>query len=150
RNGLFRVKVAVGPSTGNVYVTGSTTASSQAFVMQLNAAGAVQWTATTSGGFATGAGVAVYDTPNGGPQTPYVTGEHEGTVTVGATVMTSSTEIFFVWKLNADGTTAQAKDVGSLVGNGSYNSGDGITVDGAGNPYVTGRSSSPNFVARLD
>jgi len=145
--------VAVGPTTGNVYVAGRN-ASSQAFVAQVNASGALQWTQTTSTDSGNvppiGTGVAVYDAPNSGPESVDVVGEYGGTVTVGTTTMTTNNNSFFVWKLNSDGTTAQAKDVGHLVGSGSYNLCPALTVDGSGNPYLTGISATNLFVARLD
>src|SRR5262249_4515061 len=114
----------------------------------------VQWTQTTSGGSVpvSGPRVAVYDAPTG-PESVYVSGTYQGTITVGTTTMTTSNESFFVWRLNSDGTTAQAKGVRHLVGSGSYNYVYGSTVDGAGNPYLTGIAggTGPNsFVARLD
>jgi hypothetical protein len=144
--------------TGNVYVAGQN-ASSQAFVAQLNPSGALQWTqttSTTSGGSAGANGVAVYDAPNNGPESVYAIGSYGGTVTVGATTMTNATRAdnIFTWKLNSDGTTVQAANQGSLGISGTYNHGRGITVDGAGNPYVTGdlwgTSGIPIFVAKLD
>src|SRR5262249_16939576 len=89
--------VAVGQSTGNVYVTGST-ASSQAFVARLDATGAIQWIKTTSGGSAGGVRVAVYDAPNNGPESVYLTGSYTGTTTFGATPLTSLPGSSFVWE----------------------------------------------------
>jgi len=95
--------------------------------------------------------VAAYDAPNNGPESIEVIGQWSfGTITVGGTAMTTSTRSVFVWKLNADGTTAKPKDVGALVGNGSYNLAGGIAIDGQGNPYVAGTSNLQLFVARLD
>jgi hypothetical protein len=129
------VSVAVGQATGNVYVTG-TTASSQAFVMQIDATGVLQWTKTTSGGSAGGNGVAVYDAPNNGPESVYLTGNYTGTATFGVTPLTSlsGSGDIFVWKLNADGTSAAAKSLGTTNGD----EGHGIAVDGAGFAYLTG------------
>jgi hypothetical protein len=128
--------VAVGPSSGNVYVLGST-ASSQAFVAKLDASLNLLWTTTTTGGSASGGyQVAVHDAPNNGPESVYLTGSYSGTVAFGATALTSwsGTSDAFVWKLNADGSSAWA---GSLGSNGD-DVGRGIAVDGSGNLYVTG------------
>jgi hypothetical protein len=143
--------VAVGQASGNVCVTGYTT-SSQAYVAQVSASGVLQWTqtsSTTSDGTAGGNGVAVYDAPNSGPESVYVIGKYNRTVTFGATQVTSTSPNIFVWKLNSDGTPAAFT---SLVSSGSNNAG-GITVDGAGNPYITGDFWAPAvriLVAKLD
>jgi hypothetical protein len=126
--------VAVGTGTGNVYVTG--TASSQAFVAKFDASLHWQWTESTTGGTARGQKLAVFDAPNNGPEFVAVVGSYTGSVTFGATPLTSwsGTEDAFVWKLNADGTSAWA---GSLGSDGD-DWGGGIAVDGSGNLYATG------------
>jgi hypothetical protein len=132
--------VAAGQASGNVYVAGDTP-SSQGYVAQVNASGLLQWTQTTtnSGGNVYEYGVAVYDAPNNGPESVYVTGEYLGTVTFGATTVTSLSRAgdLFVWKLNSDGTSAGATSLGTSGPDGGY----GITMDGGGNPYVTGQMS---------
>jgi hypothetical protein len=139
--------VAVGQSTGNVYVT-SSTGSSQAFVAQVDATGVIQWIKTTSGGSAAGNRVAVYDAPNNGPESVYLTGSYTGTTTFGTTTKTSlsGSQAIFVWELNADGTTAAATSLGTKMNSG----GNGIAVDGAGFVYLTGNwSSAQILVAKL-
>jgi hypothetical protein len=132
--------VAVGPSTGDLYVTGGN-AASQAVVARLDpASGAALWTRTTSGGNAGGNGVAVYDDPASGAESVYVTGGYTGTASFGATPLTSlsgSTDAF-VWKLNPDGTTAGATglgtsggdDGGSLAGTDQFSVPLGVQVNG--------------------
>src|SRR5581483_1152940 len=104
--------IAVGPFMGNVYVTGSNSA--QAFVTKLDTSGVIQWTKTTSGGTAEGISVAVYDNPNNGSESIYVTGDYLGTVDFDPSSSTfpltnippakniqgSGTDIF-AWNLNA-------------------------------------------------
>src|SRR5262249_24488856 len=63
--------VAVGPMTGNVYVTGPNF--SQAFVAKFDASLNWQWTASTTGGTAQGKKLAVFDAPNNGPEFVAVT-----------------------------------------------------------------------------
>jgi hypothetical protein len=145
--------VAVGPSSGDLYVTGGN-AASQAVVARLDpASGATVWAATTSGGSAEGNGVAVYDDPTSGAESVYLTGGYTGTASFGATPLTSlsgSTDAF-VWKLNSDGTTTGATGLGTSGGDYGY----GIAVDGAGNAYVTGgwngnRFGTQIFVAKFN
>jgi hypothetical protein len=151
--------VAAGQASGNVYVTGSTT-SSQALVAQVSASGVLQWkqtSSTTSDGIADGHGVAV-DAPNSGPESVYVIGDYNRTVTFGATTLTSlgstsniSYRDIFVWKLNSDSTPAGATSLGTSAPDQGF----GITIDGGGNPYLTGqmggidKGGSTIFVAKL-
>jgi hypothetical protein len=148
----WNMGVAVGQSTGNVYVTGST-ASSQAFVAKLDATGAIRWTQTSSGGSAAGSRVAVYDAPNYGPESVYLTGSYTGTTTFGTTTKASlsGSQDIFVWNLNADGTTAGAASLGTTNRDDGY----GVAVDSAGNVYLAGDEgtsqpySSQILVAKL-
>jgi hypothetical protein len=138
--------IAVDPS-GNVDVTGSTAsgATSQAFVTQLDSAGNVRWTNTSSGG--NGAGNWGTTLAVDGSGNIYATGRYAGTVVFGATSLTSlsSTIDVFVWKLNSSGGSVWA---GSMGSNGGYqDSSGGIAVDGSGNVALTGAftSSTNNF-----
>jgi hypothetical protein len=126
--------VAVGPVTGNVYVTNP--ASSQAFVAKYDASLNWQWTQYSTGGTAKGQKLAVFDDPTYGTESVAVIGSYTGSVTFGATPLTSwsGTEDAFVWKLNADGTSAWAGGLGS----DGDDWGGGIAVDGNGNFYATG------------
>jgi hypothetical protein len=121
-------QVAVDPA-GNVDVSG-TTASSQAFVAQLDPAGNLRWIRTASGGYAPG--VAVDASGN-----VYATGSYTGTVTFGTKSLTSWNNSYsdaYVWKLDANGTTLWAGSMGSA----GTDAGLGIAVDGGGNVLVTG------------
>jgi hypothetical protein len=145
-------QVAVGPATGNVYVTGDAS-SSQAFVAKLDPSLNLLWTRATAGGAAQtgglGNGVAVYDAPNNGPESVYLTGYYSGTTTFGTVTKTSvsGSNDVFVWKLNADGSTAAAAGLGSSGGDYGY----GIAVDAAGSAYLTGawNSGTQIVVAKL-
>lgn len=120
-------QVAIDPA-GNLDVSG-TTASSQAFVAQLDPAGNQRWIRTASGCIATG--VAVDASGN-----LYTTGDYTGTATFGTISLTSwnSNEDIFVWKLDANGATVWAGSMGSA----GTDAGIGIAVDGGGNVLVTG------------
>jgi hypothetical protein len=134
-------QVAVDPA-GNIDVSGSvngTTASSQAFVAQLDPAGNLRWTRTASGGHALG--VAVDGSGN-----VYATGSYTGTVTFGTKSLTSwngSYEDAYVWKLDANGTTVWAGSLGSAGRDAGY----GIAVDGGGNVLVTGEWGGGGYSA---
>ncbi len=160
--------------TGNAYVTGgtystdfpttsgafSTTLSgySDAFVSKLNATGSGLLYSTYLGGtYSYGAGIAV-----DGADNAYVTGFTDASdfpTTPGAFSTTHSGgseyafEDVFVSKLNATGSgllysTYLGSSIGSF-GNGGAES-LGIAVDGAGNAYVTGSTTSPNFPTTPD
>src|SRR5262249_49732941 len=125
----------------NVYVTGSTV-TSEAFVAKLDTSLNLLWaqtTATTTGGTAGGAGIALDGSDNA-----YVTGSYGGTVTFGATTVARSARSLFVWELDANGSSTW---VGSMGSNGV---GAGIALDASGSIYVTGSwsggsSSASNF-----
>jgi hypothetical protein len=145
---------------GNAYVTGSTTSSdfptasplqgtlngpSDAFVTKLNAAGSALVYSTYLGG-------SDGDWANGialdASSSAYVTGTTGFDFPLAGTPAQSSPGNAFVAKLNAEGS--------ALVYSTYLGSGDvmpwGIAVDGSGNAYVTGDTSSVGFptVSPLD
>ena len=149
--------IAVG-SSGNAYVTGTTTSTdfpttpgayqttnpsvTAAFVAQVNASGSLLVYATYLGGdnAARGLGIAVDGSGNA-----YVTGVTASTnfATAGAyqTVNAGGNDAF-VAKLNADGS---ARVYAIYLGGSGDDRGLGIAVDGSGNAYVTGVTASTNL-----
>lgn len=130
---------------GNMYVTGSfertatfgsttltSAGSTDAFVMKLSETGHLVWARKMGGlGMDDGSGVAVDGSGN-----TYVTGQFEGTVTMGSTTLTSAgTRDGFVTKLDATGQFAWARRMGGGTAN---DWGQDVAVDGAGNAYATG------------
>ncbi len=150
---------------GSAYVTGFTQSSNfpttagafqsshasdggtdDAFVTELNAAGTALSYSTYLGGnqFDLGTGIAVDSAGNA-----YVIGYTASTdfpTTAGAfqTSHGSDGGLYdaFVTKLNATGT---ALSYSTYLGGNNQDEGSGIAVDGAGNAYVTGYTSSTNF-----
>jgi hypothetical protein len=60
--------------------------------------------------------VPVYDAPNNGPESVYLTGDYEETGTFCATTLTSlGWGDVFVWKLNSGGAPAGTKSLGKGV-----------------------------------
>jgi hypothetical protein len=148
---------------GNAYVTGSTCSSNftttvgafqtrapgfpNAFVAKLNASGTALLYGTYLGGLGGdyGNGIAVDGAGNA-----YVTGATQSTnfpTTAGAFQTsfrgTAGNYNGFVTKVNASGTALLYSSY--LGGNGFGDYGSGIAVDGAGNAYVIGSTSSANF-----
>ena len=132
-------------SDGNSYVTGfywgtasfgATTLTSSGmndiFVCKLDANGNFLWAVQAGDSdYDDGLGIAVDNAGNS-----YVSGFFQGTSIFGATSLTSSGFIdIFVCKLDANGNFLWAMQAG---GN-SWDEGDSIAVDSAGNSYVTGR-----------
>ncbi len=129
---------------GNTYVTGYFvgTASfgsyslisyggSDIFVAKINVTGNWQW-ATKAGGTSHDDGEAI-TIDNAG--NCYVTGDFQGTATFGSYSLTSSGEKdIFIAKMDTDGNWLWA----SKADGSSYDGGYGITIDDAGNTYVTG------------
>ncbi|WP_192823092.1 SBBP repeat-containing protein [Rufibacter sp. LB8] len=131
---------------GNVYLTGemegnvtfgSTTLTSigdeDVFVVKYDAAGTVLW-ARKAGGTDSeyGEGIAVDGSGN-----VYVTGEYYGAATFGSTTLpigNAGEADMFVVKYDAAGNVLWARKAGG--GKDTY--GNGITLDGTGNAYVTG------------
>jgi hypothetical protein len=142
--------VAVGPASGNVYVSGEVSGE-QAFVSKFDAALTPQWTVTTSstsGGTTFGYGMAVSDDPASGTESAYLAGGYTGTVAFGANTPAltktslSSSGNAFVWKLNSDGTPAAVTSLGTSTGAVASS----IAVDGSGNVYVTGATDDKSGI----
>ena len=152
-------------AASNVYVTGNTTAGSNnfpgmagsliqstfggglfdGFVAKLNAAGTALAYATYLGGNGTdqGLGIAVDAAGNA-----YVTGSTESSNfpgTAGSAIQGTlgGGEDAFVTKLNAEGTSIVYSTY--LGGSGTFDVGNEIAVNAAGNAYVTGYTESSNF-----
>jgi hypothetical protein len=133
--------------------------SSNAFITKLNSTGSALLYSTYLGGSDNsisyegdyGFGIAVDGSDNA-----YVTGQAYSTnfpITVGAFQTVNNAGLIkednaFVTKLNSAGTTLLYSTYLGGSGNSSADSGDygiGIAVDGSGNAYVMGQSSSSNF-----
>ena len=158
-------------ATENCYVTGyfkvtatfgditlTSSGDDDIFVAKMDANGNWQW-ATRAGGNSedVGYGITIDDTGN-----CYVAGFFNGTATFGDITLTSSGGAdIFVAKLDSDGNWLWA----TRAGGSSWDEGNGITIDDAGNTYVTGSfyqiatfgsysiTSSGNkdiFIAKLD
>jgi len=160
-------------ANGNSYVTGvftgtatfgdftlTSSGSKDVFVVKLDADGNWQW-AKQAGGIANDEGIGISVDADGNS---YVTGYFQETATFGAFTLTSSGSYdVFVAKLDTDGNWQWATKAG---GSGGENCrGYGITIDDAGNSYVTGyftgtatfgaftitsNGSYDGFVAKLD
>ena len=144
-------------ASGSAYVTGSTESTDfptanpiqpalggtgDAFVTKLNAAGNALVYSTYLGGssFEGGYGIAVDGSGNA-----YVTGSTFSTDFPTATPLQPATGggfDAFVTKLNAAGS---ALVYSTYLGGSSVEGGFGIAVDGSGNAYVTGSTSSADF-----
>jgi hypothetical protein len=155
--------LALDPS-GNVYVTGYTfstdfplvfpldgicagcPASDEIFVTKINASGTALVYSTYLGGsdYDWSGGIAVDGIGN-----TYVTG---GTASIDFPLVSPlmTTGGAFVTKINPSGTGVIYST--HLGGSGSYENGAAIAADSAGNAYVTGSTSSPDFplVSPLD
>ncbi|MFK0735535.1 MAG: DUF4114 domain-containing protein, partial [Gloeotrichia echinulata HAB0833] len=158
-------------STGNIYGTGtfSGTASfgsttltsagdSDAFITKLDTNGNVLWAQNFGG---TSADKSVGITSDGAGNT-YATGTFLGTASFGSTTLTSAGDSdAFITKLDSTGNFLWAQKLGGTFAD----SGFGITVDRAGNTYVSGvfrdtasfgstsltsAGDSDAFVAKLD
>jgi len=148
---------------GNAYLTGYTWSidfptrqalqpglggSTDAFIAKLSADGATLVYASYLGGNATdqGSDIAVDSAGNA-----YLTGytlstdfpTHQGLLT---NIDLWGSIDAFVAKLSADGAMLA---YATYLGGSSYDSGEGIAVDGAGNAYVTGATDSTDFPTRL-
>jgi len=147
-------------SSGNAYVTGWTRSTDydvtpgafqttneggeDVFVTKLNATGTALVYSTYIGGFLDDEGNAIAVDGSGNA---YVTGETNSTdydVTPGAfqTTFGGGWADVFVTKLNATGT---ALVYSTYIGGSGGEVGRGIAVDGSGNAYVTGPTSSTDY-----
>ena len=131
-------------SSGNVYVTGDSSASwgfplnaysggDDIFVLKLSSSGAVQWNTFfgSSNGNDDGLGIAVDGSGN-----VYVTGYSSASWGFPLNAYSGGDDIF-VLKLSSSGAVQWNTFFGSSNGN---DDGLGIAVDGSGNVYVTGHS----------
>jgi hypothetical protein len=144
--------------SGNAYVTGSTTSTNfptqsalhganagagDVFVSKLNAAGSALLYSTYLGGSGDDQGTRIAVDGSGNA---YVTGYTSSTdfPTQGPPQATNAggTYDVFVSKLNAAGS---ALLYSTYLGGTGGEAGNGIAVDGSGNAYVTGYTSSTNF-----
>ena len=157
--------------SGNAYVMGRTNStdfpttlgafdttmsgSSDAFVTKLNSVGSFDpASAPPPHSYSTYLGGSNFDEGRGiavdGAGSAYVTGSTTSTnfpTTLGAFDTTANNNgDAFVTKLNGTGT---APLYSTYLGGGSGEIGSGVAVDGAGNAYVTGATSSTNFPTTL-
>lgn len=155
--GAASTAVIAADSSGNAYVTGTTTSpdfpkvnalrstlagGSDVFVAKLNATGAALIYSTLIGGAGddTGNGVAVDSGGNA-----YITG---GTTSINFPVVNAlqpspaGNGDAFVLKLNASGS---ALLFSTFLGGTGSDSANGIALDSANNAYVTGATLSPDF-----
>ena len=131
------------PTTAGAFQTTSAGGDIDAFVTKLNAAGSALLYSTYLGGSSgdTGWGVAI-----DGASNAHVAGATQSTNFPTARpyqAARAGTGDAFVTKLNAAGSALLYSTY--LGGTGSVDSGSGIAVDGLGNAYVTGGTTSANF-----
>jgi len=144
-------------SAGNAYVTGVTDSTNfptanavqgtygggdDAFVTKLNANGSAKLYSTYLGGsnFEGGFDIAVDSAGNA-----YITGETSSTNFPTASALQGTKagdDDAYVTKLNANGS---ALLYSTYLGGSTFEGGNGIAVDSAGNAYVSGFTSSTNF-----
>jgi len=153
-SGDYGEGIAVDGSS-NVYATGYTSSSgwvsggwdttysgtTDGYVVKLNAAGAHLWSTYLGGAsFESGEGIGVDGSGN-----VYVTGytESSGWVSGGWDTTYGAGGDGYVVKL----TTGGAYVWSTYLGGASFESGGGIGVDGSGNVYATGRTSSSGWVS---
>ena len=133
----------VADSSGNVYVTGTTSGagidgnaligSCDYFITKYNSSGSRQWTVEdgTAGGNTEGYGITLDSSGN-----IYVTGYTVGAGIDGHTLI--GTMDLFITKYNSSGSRQWTVEDGTAGGSAS---GGGITLDSSGNIYVTGDTS---------
>ncbi|MEP6910697.1 MAG: SBBP repeat-containing protein [Actinomycetota bacterium] len=131
------------PTTAGAFDRDFNGGSSDAFVAKLNAAGSELLYSTFLGGtdYDASSGIAV-----DGAGDAYITGTTDSAdfpVTLGAFDTSYNRYDAFVSKLNADGSNLLYS---TFLGGGSPEGrGSRIAIDGAGNAYVTGTTTSPDF-----
>jgi len=140
--------------TGNIYATGSFSSSSitfgtttftngggiDYFTVKYNAAGAVVWAKTASGA----SNDVGYNIKVDANKNPIVVGSfNSSTLTFGATALTlNAGDDIFIVKYDSLGNVSWAKSAG-----GNANDvGESISIDAAGNSYITGYYGSPSLV----
>jgi hypothetical protein len=134
------------PTTSDAYqATNHSASRTNAFVTKLNADGTGLIYSTYLGGtgYESGNGIAL-DSSGGAYITGY-TGSTDFPTTSGAYQRTKSSlggSSVFVTKLNADGRTLIAS---TYLGGTGYESGNGIALDSAGHPFLTGYTVSTDF-----
>jgi hypothetical protein len=134
---------AVGTFEGASVTFGSTTLTAGSyFLVKYNAAGTLQWAKGPTGSGSARNGSYGVATDNSG--NIYVTGAYNGTLTFGAFTLTASGyEDIFIAKYDASGNVAWAVSAGGSTG-GEYPY--GITADGSGNLFVTGRFTGTSIM----
>jgi len=144
--------------SGNVYVTGYTLStnfptsnplqpssggSSDAFVTKINSAGNTLLYSTYLGGSGNDQGKSIAVDGSGNP---YVTGETTSTNFPTTNPLQASfgggSHDVFVTKINAAGS---ARVYSTYLGGSGADTGQGMAVDGSGNAYVTGLTTSTDF-----
>jgi hypothetical protein len=132
------------PTASGAYQTTTGGGLSDVFVAEMNPSGTSLVYSTYLGGDGTDSGLGI---ALGGSGNVYVTGETSSTnfpTTPGVfqTVNGGTFYKVFVTELNPSGTSLVYS---TYLGGNSYDFGEAIAVDGSGNAYVTGYTTSANF-----
>jgi len=140
---------------GNIYVTGTfagtatfgsytlySSGENDIFVAKMDATGIWQWAIQAGGGSDdSGYRITIDDAGNS-----YVTGYFEDTATFGSyTLYSSGYDDIFVAKIDEDGNWLWATKAGGTY----WDKGNGITIDDAGNSYVTGFFTEQQLLVRM-
>jgi len=147
--------------SGNAYVTGWTSSTNydvtagafqttygggayDVFVTKLNASGSGLVYSTYIGGSGDDRGYGIAVDGSGNAYVTGITGSTDYDVTVGAFQITygGGTHDVFVTKLNASGS---GLDYSTYIGGSVFDQGYFVAVDGSGNAYVTGWTTSTNY-----
>ncbi|GAB3168286.1 SBBP repeat-containing protein [Telluribacter humicola] len=123
--GLFSGKVSLGSKT--LQSAGGT----DTFIAKYNKGGLIQW-ATSAGGSERDAGISIgLDNKN----RIYIGGSFEGTITIGATTLTSRGDVdLFVTRYTANGEAEWVQQIGGVMNDYIYD----LALDKKGNVFVTG------------